>query len=256
MNADCDTETAPNFLQSLSSCPQSRSPQTSGGRMPGRRTRTPPHSAGQEFCVSCSFLPREIMTAGTGTTRNFSTRALSARLMFLAEASIHRLYEHIRRPGARVRAISRIVVPGRMGGFHLLQRHTFLNHILNAVANNDHHFLVVDDVGLIAQPSMTRNHVRAAFLLLGGNRDLVDKAIQRVDDSLDAATLFQVDGGIARRRENIARAYDIGAAKKNEAVSIRMRRGLMKDLNRIAVKEKVLLICRECVGWPGSFGRG
>src|SRR5712664_2701687 len=115
------------------------------------------------------------MTVGTGATRNFSTRAPSARLMFLAEASIHRLDEHIRRPGARVRAISRIVVPGRMGGFHLLQRHTFLNQILYAVANNDHHFLVIDNGGLVAQPSMPPNHVRAAFLLLGGNRYLVDK---------------------------------------------------------------------------------
>ena len=196
------------------------------------------------------------MTVGTGATRNFSTRAPSARLMFLAEASIHRLYEHIRRPGARVRAISRIVVPGRMGGFHLLQRHPFFNHILNAVANNDHHFLIVDDVGLVAQPSMTRNHVCAAFLLVSRNRNLVNEAIQRVDDSLDAAAFFQVDDGIAHRRENVARAYDIGAAKKYEAVSIRMRRRLMKDLNRLAVKEKVLLIRRECVGWPGAFGRG
>jgi len=33
-----------------------------------------------------------------------------------------------------------------------------------------------------------------------------------------AAALFQVDDGIARCREMSARAYDIGAAKKNEAV--------------------------------------
>ena len=72
----------------------------------------------------------------------------------------------------------------------------FANHVLNAVANNGHHFLIKDYVGLIAKPSVTRDEHRPAFLFLGGNAH-GHQTIQSIQDPLNAATSFQVDNGIS-----------------------------------------------------------
>src|SRR5438093_10196130 len=98
---------------------------------------------------------------------------------------------------------------------------------------------------------MAGNDHRAAFHVVGRNRHL-SQAIQSVDHTLKTASLVQVDDGIFGGIENIARADDIGAPEKYNAVAVPRPR-LMEYLDRFTVTGEVLPRHRIRAVWPGLF---
>ena len=96
---------------------------------------------------------------------------------------------------------------------------------------------------------MARNHHRAAFLLLGGHGER-DDVVERRDHAVDAAAVLRTDHGIQRRREHVARADHVGAAEEHDAVAVRVRGGLVQDLDGLTVEVEVLLRNEERVGGP------
>src|SRR5262245_54437163 len=70
--------------------------------------------------------------------------------------------------------IATIVVTRWTGGFQLLECHSLLDHVLNAVANDRDHVSILHDVGLIGQAAMAGNNHGAAFLPVFWNREIDD----------------------------------------------------------------------------------
>src|ERR671931_1168853 len=87
-------------------------------------------------------------------------------LRLLAQVSIHRLDEHVRRPRPGFRAVPAIVVERRPRRLDLLQRQTALDHVLDAVPDDRDHVAILEDVGFVAQASMPGDDVGAALLLV------------------------------------------------------------------------------------------
>jgi hypothetical protein len=98
-------------------------------------------------------------------------------LLLWSEAMVYSLDKHIGRPESCICAVYGIVISGRLGLLDLVESHSPIHHVLNAVANDDDHLLVDDYVGLIAKSAMPWDHDRAALLLLGGVRDPIDKPV-------------------------------------------------------------------------------
>src|ERR1019366_7378903 len=128
-----------------------------------------------------------------------------------------------------------------------------MNPVLNAVADDRDHVAELDDVRFVAEPAMTRNHQRAAFLLRGRDRDL-ENATQRVEKTLNTAAALQVDHGIARSYEKIARADYVRAAEKDYAVAVAMGGLLMNDLYRLVVEKEFFGVGDESGRGPGRGG--
>src|SRR5262249_33146156 len=101
------------------------------------------------------------------------------------------------------------------------------------------------------KPSMAWDDHRATFHVVGGYGHL-SQAVQALEHSLQASSAFQVDDGVFRRIENVARADGIRAPEKDDAVAIRSPR-LMKYLHGFTVEIEVLLRHRIRVVWPRSF---
>ena len=158
---------------------------------------------------------------------------------FTAETLVGCLNKHIRRPIARIAAIDRIIVPGWLGCFHLIKRHAPVDHVLNAVSDDGDHLLIDIQIRHVTEPPVAWNDHGAPFHMVGRNRHL-PQAIQSLEHSLKTPSVLQVDDGVFRWIENIARADDVGAPKKYDTVPVRGRR-LMKYLDRFTVKIKVLL---------------
>src|SRR4030095_13767424 len=81
-----------------------------------------------------------------------------------AKVSEHSLYELIRRPRARVGAVSSAEALDRIGLSDLLERHTLTDQRLDAIANDGHHVAIVHDVRFVADEAMPRHDDRAPFL--------------------------------------------------------------------------------------------
>src|SRR5438552_16597181 len=186
------------------------------------------------------------------TPRLFSTASSSVR--FGGETLVGRLDKHIRRPIARITAIDRIIVPGWLSRFHLIESHAAVDHVLKAVSDDRDHLLIDIQIRDVTKPSMPGDDHRAPFHVVGRNRHL-SQAVQSLDHSLKTPSVLQVDDGVFRGIENIARADDVGTPEKYDAVAVRGRR-LMEYLDRFTVKVEVLLGNRIRVVWPGSFRYG
>src|SRR5262245_42561363 len=116
----------------------------------------------------------------------------SCALFFLLEAPIHCLDKHIRRPGTRSRTVTPVKVERGTGGPDLVERHTFVNHVLNAVANHYEHIAIRSHVAGIRKSSMTGNNPGAALRSILGHRQ-IKNVIEPFDDTLNAATLRQIN---------------------------------------------------------------
>src|ERR1700736_492108 len=79
-------------------------------------------------------------------------------LLFL-EAAIYGLDEIGRR--ARLPAIFGIVVHGGLSGLDLRERHSFVDHALNTLADDHHHVAVVTKVAAVADPPVARDENRS-----------------------------------------------------------------------------------------------
>ena len=74
-------------------------------------------------------------------------------------AAVNRINKHIGRPGPGLRTITWIVVKAGLGGPDLFESHTFLNHVLNAVANDGEQIAIVTDIRHVAQAPMTASPI-------------------------------------------------------------------------------------------------
>src|SRR5215831_16801662 len=119
-------------------------------------------------------------------------------LLFLLEGLVDSLDEHRCSPGTSIRAVSPIEIHRGPGRFHLLESHTFVNGVLNTVANHREHIPVRSHIGGIRQPAVTGNNPRASLpaVLRDGE---VQNVIQTVDDALNTSTLFDIDNRISDR---------------------------------------------------------
>ena len=81
----------------------------------------------------------------------------------------------------------------------------------------------VEDVGLVADAAVTRDHVRAALLQVRRHGD-VEHLVQAVEIAVDAAAGGEIDGGILRRHEQVAGDEHVGAAEVDEDVAVTVRR--------------------------------
>src|SRR5690606_1035335 len=90
------------------------------------------------------------------------------------QAEVNRFHELRRRPQPVVRAVATVVIACRLRRAHLFERHSFVDHALNAVANDCQHVAVLDDVRLVREPAMAGDHHRTAFLFLLRNRQRND----------------------------------------------------------------------------------
>src|SRR5262249_42757492 len=115
-------------------------------------------------------------------------------------------------------------------GFHLFERHSFLNHVLNAVADHRHHIPVRRHIADIRKPASAGYNPSAALgHIFGGGH--VENAVESIDDPLDAAAFLDVNDRIACRPKEVSRAYDLRPSKEYQAVavSVRGRHVIKKD---------------------------
>ena len=151
------------------------------------------------------------------------------------KAAVHRLDEHVCRPGTRVRTVAPVEVHRRPRGLDLLERHALVDQVLHAVANHRQHVAVRRDIGRIRQPAAARNDPRAALAAVLGNGE-IENLIQAVDDALNAAALLDVDDGIADGRKEVAGADHFGVTEEHDAVAVRVRRRRVIDDHRFTVE--------------------
>src|ERR1700733_2168214 len=110
----------------------------------------------------------------------------------LAEALICSLDKHIGGPETGGGAPTWIVVARRFGCYDLIERHAFLLHVENPVANNGHHVTVVSHVGGVTEPPVAWDYISSRFFI--GRRDhYFENLVQSVDFTLDAAAVSQID---------------------------------------------------------------
>src|SRR4029077_15667556 len=135
------------------------------------------------------------------------------------------------------------------------QRHTALNHVLNAVPKDGDHLLVHSQIGVGTKPPMARDYQCAPLLTVPvvcrNGHQL--QAIQPLDHSLNAPPALHVDDRVLGWVENVTGANHIGAAKKHHAGPVGGRR-LMTYRNTFTIKIEVLLGFCVRVVWPRIFG--
>src|SRR6058998_4050464 len=124
----------------------------------------------------------------------------------------------------------------RPGGFDLLERHSFLDHVLNAIANDRHHIAVISDIGGVAEPAMSGNDHGSAFCSELGNGQ-IQNPVEPVDDALNVSTSLDVNDRIAIGSENVAGRDHVVAPEVNETIAVRVGRWLMQNENALAVEE-------------------
>src|SRR4029450_3471064 len=69
-------------------------------------------------------------------------------------------------------AVSSVVIQGRPGGLHLFECHSPLDHVLNAIANDNDHVAILENISLIADSTVSGNDVRPAFLKILRHGDI------------------------------------------------------------------------------------
>src|SRR5438034_3973173 len=195
-----------------------------------------------------------VVTSWAVTHRPYSCFRITMSFPSRAETLVGCLNKHIRRPIARITAVDRIIVPGRLSRLHLIESHAPVDHVPKAVSDDGDHLLIDIQIRHVTKPSMSGDDHRAPFHMVGWNRHL-PQPVQSLEHSLKTPSVLQVDDGVFRGIENIARAHYVRAPKKHDAVAVRGR-WLMKYLDRFTVKIKVLLGHRIRVVWPSFFRYG
>src|SRR5687768_114427 len=97
-----------------------------------------------------------------------------------AERIVDRLDEHGRGPRTGVGAVARVVVGGHPGGLDLRERNAPVLHRLDAVAHDHRHVAVFHHLVLVAEVTVTRHDVGAAFALMSEHREVQD-VVQRAN---------------------------------------------------------------------------
>src|SRR6266545_650334 len=108
------------------------------------------------------------------------------------EVGVDGFDEHVRGPRARGGAVPRIVIGSDFCRPDLFERRPVPDQGLYAVADDDDHVPVLDDLVLVAQVSVTGDDQRAALALMLKDRSAED-VVERANLSLHAATGAHID---------------------------------------------------------------
>src|SRR5213593_2299109 len=135
-----------------------------------------------------------VVTSWAVTHRPYSCFRITMSFPSRAETLVGCLNKHIRRPIARITAIDRIIVPGWLSRFHLIESHAAVDHVLKAVSDDRDHLLIDIQIRDVTKPSMPGDDHRAPFHVVGRNRHL-SQAVQSLDHSLKTPSVLQVDHG-------------------------------------------------------------
>src|SRR5207247_8244463 len=76
-----------------------------------------------------------VVTSWAVTHRPYSCFRITMSFPSRAETLVGCLNKHIRRPIARITAVDRIIVPGRLSRLHLIESHAAVDHVLKAVSD-------------------------------------------------------------------------------------------------------------------------
>src|SRR5579862_7041230 len=97
----------------------------------------------------------------------------------------------------------------------LLEVLSLLDEVLDDIFDDDHHVAVVHNIHLLAEPPVTRDHVRSDTLIDKRNRrdGQLDQLIQGVDLSLDAPAVRNIDDRKSGSVQDVPGDHDIGAAE-------------------------------------------
>src|SRR5213593_1231625 len=170
----------------------------------------------------------------------------------LPELRVYSFDKHFLCPGGGWCSVSAVVVKGRLRSEDFLERLALRDQIGNSVSDNRDHLAVLDHVGLIADPPLTGNDIRAAFLFVLRDTQF-DDLIESRQNTLQTAAVLPVDDGICHCREQVARGNDVGPAEEYQAVAIGVGCGNMDDLDTLSVEQPVFIrcksLCRPCVKW-------
>src|SRR5438128_8865291 len=150
-----------------------------------------------------------VVTSWAVTHRPYSCFRITMSFPSRAETLVGCLNKHIRRPIARITAVDRIIVPGRLSRLHLIESHAAVDHVLKAVSDGGDILLIDIQIPYVATSSMAGDDNRAPFHVVGRNGQL-PQTVQCLDPSVHTASVLQVDDGIFGGIENIARADDVG----------------------------------------------
>src|SRR5262249_50053451 len=120
----------------------------------------------------------------------------------------YRLHEHVGGPRTGRRTEATIEVERWPRRLYLLERHSLLLQVGNAIANHHQHVPIRRQVGRVRQPSAARNDPRATLRPILGDCQIED-VIQPVDHTLNGPAPVELDHGITDRRKEIAGADDL-----------------------------------------------
>src|SRR5438093_11562360 len=102
-----------------------------------------------------------VVTSWAVTHRPYSCFRVTMSFPSRAETLVGCLNKHIGRPIARITAVDRIIVPGRLSCLHLIESHAAVHDFLNAVSDDGGHLLIDIQIGHVAKPSMAGKDHRA-----------------------------------------------------------------------------------------------
>src|SRR5262245_28007707 len=106
-----------------------------------------------------------------------------------AEILVNSFDELVRRPRAGVAAVSTAGSLDRVSLANLIERHPLADPRTNAIADDRDHVAIVDDIRLVTDEAVPRNHDGSPFL--PDERDRrdgdADDAVQTIDDTLNAS---------------------------------------------------------------------
>ena len=107
---------------------------------------------------------------------------------------------------------------------HLIERQPPLDHVFDALLDDRHHVAVLEHVGFIADPPLSRNDERAPFLLVLRHRE-VEQPVQSVDDPVDTAAAGLIDDRIAAHVEQVASHDHVRSAEEHDRGSALTAKG-------------------------------
>ena len=180
--------------------------------------------------------------------------ALSRSWLLLREAAIHRLDEHLRRPGAGRRAVAAVEIQRRPRRLHLLERLPFASCPARGRESSPACCGTTP-----RRPCPTggrgRDDPGAALRAVLGHREIED-LVEAVDDALDAAALLQVDHRIADGREEVAGVITSEWRKNTRLSPSVLAAGRVIDDDRFAVEvlRQLVELVEVGVGRPRGSG--
>src|SRR5947208_2069107 len=114
------------------------------------------------------------------------------------QALVDGFNEHICGPRSCVVSITATISPGGIGGLHLIERHTVLDHALDDVGDHRQHVAVFHHLGVIGDVPVTGDYHRAAWfedLWNIRNDKLREQTIERLELALNADASCPIDDG-------------------------------------------------------------